>query len=104
MILPLYLLCTMCTPRPLINQHTLIYPVLLLLRLLLHLASQRIPLCLDTLLSPLAGCLGLVALGLHFFLQDTLTLLLGLSLVDMLDQCSLVLEGVTLAQVIELVV
>ena len=57
---------------------------LLLLRLLLlHLASQRIPLCLNTLLSPLACCLGLVALGLHLLLQDTLTLLLGLGLVDL---------------------
>ena len=56
---------------------------LLLLPLLLHLTSQRISLCLDTLLSPLARCLGLVALGLHFFLQDTLTLLLSLGLVDL---------------------
>lgn len=56
---------------------------LLLLRLLLHLASQRIPLGLNTLLSPLTCCLGLVALGLHLLLQDTLTLLLGLGLVDL---------------------
>ena len=70
-------------------------------------------------MSPLARCLGLVALGLHFLLQDTLTLLLGLGLVDLqrcvseeyivdlqvttthvLDQRSLVLEGVTLAQMV----
>ena len=56
---------------------------LFLLRLLLRLASQRVPLCLNTLLSPLARCLGLVTLGLHFFLQNTLTLLLGLGLVDL---------------------
>lgn len=56
---------------------------LLLLRLILYLAGQRIPLCLDTLLSPLARCLGLVAFGLHFFLEDTLTLFLGLGLVDL---------------------
>ena len=60
---------------------------LFLLRILLHLAGQRIPLCLDTLLSPLARCLGLVALGLHFLLQNTLTLLLGLGLVDLCKEC-----------------
>ena len=45
--------------------------------------SQRIPLLRHTLLSPLTRCLSLVALSLHLLLQDTLTLLLGFSLVDL---------------------
>lgn len=39
-------------------------------------------------MSPLARCLGLIALGLHFFLQDTLTLFLGLGLVDLQNDAS----------------
>ncbi len=58
-------------------------PLDLPLLLLLFLSSQCIPLRHNTLLSPLTGCLGLVALGLHLLLQDTLTLLLGLGLVDL---------------------
>ena len=74
-----------------------------------------------SLLLSLTGSLGLRTLGIHLLLQDSLTRLLGLGLVDlstlsamipstlinptyMLNQCSLVLEGVTLAQMVELVV
>jgi len=78
--------------------------LLLGLLLLLNLTSQSVPLCLDSLLSPLTSSLGLRTLGVHLILQDPLTLLLSLGLVDMLNQRSLVLEGVTLAQVIQLVV
>lgn len=101
--------------------------LLLLLRPLVLLVSSKrcIPLLLDTLQLPVAGSLGLVALGLHLLLQDTLTLLLGLGLVDlmrqesgdlsntpsqttgsayMLNQRTLVFECVTLAQMVELVV
>jgi len=66
--------------------------------------SQRVSLGLDSLLSPLTGGLGLRTLGVHFFLEDSLTLLLSFGLVDMFNQCTLVLEGVTLAQLVELVV
>jgi len=52
----------------------------------------------------LTGSLSLRTLGVHLLLDDTLTSLLSLSLVDMLNQCSLVLESVTLAQVVEFVV
>jgi hypothetical protein len=38
---------------------------------------------LNTLLSPLAGSLGLCALGVHLLLEQTLTLLLGLGLVNL---------------------
>jgi len=59
---------------------------------------------LDTLLSPLTSGLGLRTLGIHLLLEDPLTLLLGLGLVNMFDQSTLVLEGVTLAELIQLVV
>ena len=55
---------------------------LLLVTLLIR-TSQCIPLLRHTFLSPLARSLGLVALGLHLLLQNTLTLLLGLGLVDL---------------------
>ncbi len=45
--------------------------------------SKRISLALDSLLSPLAGGLGLRTFGIHFFLEDSLTLLLGFGLVDL---------------------
>jgi len=69
---------------------------------LLHLAGQSVSLGLDTFLSSLTGSLGLGTFGVHFILEDALTLLLGLSLVDMFDQRTLVLEGITFAQVVEL--
>jgi hypothetical protein len=68
------------------------------------------------------GSLGLRTLGVHLFLEDSLTLLLGLGLVDLqravsfknnvirgrfsyvFDQCTLVLEGVTLAELVQFVV
>ena len=56
---------------------------LLLLRLQIIRASESVPLRVHTLLSPLAGSLGLCTLGVHLFLQDALTLLLGLGLVDL---------------------
>ena len=58
----------------------------------------------QTLLPPLAGSLGLQALGVHLLLGVPHACLLGLGLVDMLDESTLVLEGVTLAEMIELVV
>jgi len=58
----------------------------------------------DTLLPPLSRSLGLRTLGIHLFLEDPLTLLLGLGLMNVFDESTLVLEGVTLAQVVEFVV
>jgi hypothetical protein len=57
----------------------------LLLRLdfLLNLTGQSISLGLDTLLSSLACSLGLRTLGVHLLLENSLTLLLGLGLVDL---------------------
>ena len=48
--------------------------------------TQQSPLLgLLAFLSPLTGSLGLRTAGVHLFLQDSLTLLLGLSLVDLHD-------------------
>jgi hypothetical protein len=75
----------------------------------------------DSLLLSLTGSLGLRTLGIHLLLQNSLTRLLGLGSVDLvgcvslwhmlnpmrtyvLNQCSLVLESVTLAQVVEFMV
>ena len=106
--------------------HNQVHPTNLLLGFLL--TSQSISLGEDTLLSSLTGSLGLGTLSVHLLLEDTLTLLLGLGLVDLFSKCqyiclylpsvssnrrgktnvfnesTLVLEGVTLAQVVELVV
>ena len=49
----------------------------------LVLADQGLSLGLDTLLSPLAGSLGLRTLGVHLGLESLLTLLLGLGLVNL---------------------
>ena len=49
----------------------------------LVLANELLSLLLDALLSPLAGGLGLRALGVHLGLQSLLALLLGLGLVDL---------------------
>jgi hypothetical protein len=57
-----------------------------------------------SLLLPLTGSLGLRTLGIHLLLEDSLACLLSLRSVDMLNQGSLVLESVTLAQVVEFVV
>ena len=46
-------------------------------------ARKLVPLGLDALLSPLAGGLGLGALGVHLLLDLLLALLLGLGLVDL---------------------
>jgi hypothetical protein len=54
----------------------------LLLRLLV-VTSQSITLSLDSLLSPLSGCLRLRTLGIHLLLEYPLTLLLSLGLVDL---------------------
>jgi hypothetical protein len=95
-------------------------------------ANEGVPLLLDSLLPPLPGGLGLRTLGIHLLLEDTFTGLLGLSLVDLhqtvstshtrssitattaryireggtnvLNQSTSVLEGVTLGEVVELVV
>jgi hypothetical protein len=53
------------------------------LGLLFLLALQRLPLSGDSLLSPLAGSLGLCTLGVHLVLEDLLALLLGLGTVDL---------------------
>jgi len=58
----------------------------------------------NSLLLSLTGSLSLRTLGVHLLLDDSLTRLLSLGLVDVLNQRSLVLEGVTLAQVVEFVV
>ena len=55
----------------------------LLLGLLVVATSQGIALRLHTLLSSLAGRLGLRTLGIHLLLENSLTLLLGLGLVDL---------------------
>jgi hypothetical protein len=55
----------------------------LLLGLLLVTTDQSVALLLNTLLSSLTSSLGLRTLGVHLLLQDTLTLLLGLGLVDL---------------------
>jgi len=91
------------TPVPL-RQQLLAHFFLLLGLNFLHLAGQRVSLGLDTFLSSLTGSLGLGTFGIHFILEDALTLLLGLGLVDMFNQRTLVLEGITFAQVVELVV
>lgn len=49
----------------------------------LLLGHKSLPLGRDTLLPPLAGSLGLGTLGVHLLLEDPLTLLLGLGLVDL---------------------
>jgi hypothetical protein len=72
--------------------------------LLLGLAGQSVALGLDTLSAALTEGLVLGTLSIHLLLEDTLTLALGLGLLDVLNQSTLVLEGVTLAQVVELVV
>lgn len=56
---------------------------LLLGLLLLVAANQSVALLLNTLLSSLAGGLGLRTLGVHFVLKDSLALLLGLGLVNL---------------------
>lgn len=97
--------------------------LLCLLFRLFHFACQSISLGLNTLLSSLAGSLGLGTFGVHLISESALTLLLGLGLVDLsthivnmltalvfvistyvLNQRTLVLECVTLAQVVEFVV
>ena len=56
--------------------------ILLLLRLLV-LPQCLVPLRTHTLLSPLPRRLSFIPLRLHFLLQDTLTLLLGLGLMNL---------------------
>lgn len=50
---------------------------------LLSLASESVSLGGDTLLSSFTSSLGLGTFGVHLFLEDTLTLFLGFSLVDL---------------------
>jgi hypothetical protein len=57
--------------------------LLLLGGLLLFLAGKSVPLLLHTLLSPLAGSLGLRTLGVHLVLEGLLAGSLGLGLVDL---------------------
>lgn len=92
--------------------------------LLLRLSSRSVPLGIDTLQSSLTGGLGLRTLSIHLLLEDALALLLSLGLVNlkafrqhnapnadqifqntyMFNQSALVFEGVTLAQLVQLVV
>jgi len=67
-------------------------------------AKLSLTLLLDTLLPPLPRRLGLRTLGVHLFLDSPLAGLLSLGLVDVFNESTLVLEGVTLGQVVELVV
>lgn len=71
---------------------------------LLVIRQQGISLCRHSLQLALTGSLGLRTLGVHLILKGLLTLLLGLGTVNVLNQSTLVLECVTLAQVVELVV
>jgi hypothetical protein len=52
----------------------------------------------------LTESLVLGTLSVHLLLQDTVALTLSLGLLDVLNEGTLVLEGVTLAEVVELVV
>ena len=66
------------------NPRAILVERISLLRLfLLRLACQDVALLHRALLSPLARGLVLVALGLHFFLEDTLALFLGFGFVDL---------------------
>lgn len=95
-----------------------------LLGLLRSIAKEGFPLLGDSLLATLASSLGLLSLGVHLLLEDTLAGLLGLGLVDLrkqsefmsmttrvymsntyvLNKGALVLESVTLGRVVKLVV
>lgn len=66
--------------------------------------QQGVALGRHTLGLALAGSSGLGALGVHLLLKSPLAGLLSLGAVDVLNQGSLVLEGVTLAGVVQLVV
>jgi len=71
---------------------------------LLLVTEHSIPLGHNSLLLSLTGSLRFRTFGIHLLLQDSLTCLLSLGSVDVFNQCSLVLEGITLAQVVEFVV
>lgn len=75
-----------------------------LLGLLLKVSNKGVPLLLSALEPALTGSLGLSTLGVHLLLESTLTGSLSLGLVDVLNQSTLVLEGVTLAQLVQAVV
>ena len=55
----------------------------LFLRRGIVLTSQCVPLRLDTLLSPLAGSLGLRTFGVHFLLESSFASSFGLGFVDL---------------------
>jgi len=66
-------------------------------RVLLRIVAKlSLTLLLDTLLPPLPRRLGLRTLGVHLFLDSPLAGLLSLGLVDVFNESTLVLEGVTL--------
>jgi len=71
---------------------------------LLALACHREPLRRHTLLPPLPRCLGPRTPGVHLLLQGPLALLLGLGLMDVFNEGTLVLEGVTLTEMVKLMV
>jgi hypothetical protein len=66
--------------------------------------DESVSLLLYTSLSSFSGSLGLRTLSVHLLLDLAFTSLLRLSLVDVLNKRSLVLESVTLAQMVKLVV
>jgi len=72
--------------------------------LLLVLPQDCLPLGRLSLQLPLAGSLGLGTLGVHLVLQLLLAGLLSLGAVNVLNKRTLVLEGVTLGEVVQLVV
>jgi hypothetical protein len=74
------------------------------MHLLLSLANKSVALGLDALLSSLTESLVLGTLSIHLLLEQTLTLSLSLGLLDVFNQTTLVLEGVTLGEVVKLVV
>jgi large subunit ribosomal protein L19e len=74
------------------------------MHLLLSLANKSVALGLNALLSSLTESLVLGTLSIHLLLEQTLTLSLSLGLLDVFNQTTLVLEGVTLGEVVQLVV
>jgi len=71
---------------------------------LFHFAKHGSLLGLGSLNLAFTSSLGLVSLEVHLLLQVGFTGLLSLGSVDVLDQRTLVLEGVTLRKVVEFVV
>jgi len=67
-------------------------------------SNESISLLLYTLLSSFSGSLRLGTFSIHLISENTFTSLLGLGLVDVFNKSTLVLESVTLAQMVQFVV